>query len=53
MNVTGESLVGETKYLQQAADEGENKVDEVVGTFIKMRRSYYIYFQIGVVISYE
>ena len=29
MNVTGESLVGETKYLQEAADEGETKVDEV------------------------
>ena len=53
MNVTGESLVGETKYLQEAADEGETKVDEVVGTFIKMRQSYYIDFQIGVVISYE
>ena len=53
MNVTGEALVGETKYLQEAADEGETKVDEVVGTFIKMRQSYYIEFQIGVVISYE
>ena len=42
--------VGETKYLQEDVDEGETKVDEVVGTFIKMRQSYYIDFQIGVVI---
>ena len=40
MNMTGESLVGETKCLQEDADEGETKVDEVVGTFIKTRQSY-------------
>ena len=53
MNVTGESLVGETKYVQEDSDEGETKVDEVVGKFIRRRQSYYIDFQIGVVISYE
>ena len=31
MNVTVEALVGETKYVHKAADEGETKVDEVVG----------------------
>ena len=29
--VTREAPVGETKYVQEAADEGETKVDEVVG----------------------
>ena len=37
MNVTVEELVGETKYVQEAADEGETKVDEVVETFIRRR----------------
>ena len=53
MNVTGEALLGETKYMQEAAYEGETKVDEVVGNFIKRIQYYYIDFQIGVVISYE
>ena len=53
MNVTVEALVGETKYVHEAADEGETKVDEVVGKFIRRRQSYYTDFQIGVVISYE
>ena len=53
MNVTVEALVGETKYVHEAADEGETKVDEVVGKFITRRQSYYTDFQIGVVISYE
>ena len=53
MNLTGESLVVETKYVQEASDEVETKVDEVVGKFINMRQYYYIDFQIGVFISYE
>ena len=53
MNVTVEELVGETKYVQEAADEGETKFDEVVGKFIKRSQYYYIEFHIGVVISYE
>ena len=27
MNVNGEVLLGETKYVQEASDEGETKVD--------------------------
>ena len=53
MNVTREALVGETKSVQESADEGETKVDEVVGKCIKRRKSYKISFQIGVFISYE
>ena len=53
MNVTGDALVGETKYVQESAYEGETKADEVVENFIRRRQSYYIDFQIGVVISYE
>ena len=53
MDVTVEALLGETKYVQEAADEGETKFDEVVGKFIKRIQYYYIDFQIGVVISYE
>ena len=48
-----EALVGETKYVHKSADEGETKVDEVIGKFIRRRQSYYTDFQIGVVISYE
>ena len=44
---------GDTKYLQEAEYEGETKVDEVVGKFIKRRKSRNIAFQIGVVISHK
>ena len=33
--------------MQEAAYEVKNKVDEVVGKFIKKIKSYNIYFQIG------
>ena len=39
--------------MQESADEGETKVDEVVGKVNNRRQSYYIGFQLGVVISYE
>ena len=39
--------------MQEAVDEGETEVDEVVGKFINRRNSYNIYFQLGVLISYE
>ena len=39
--------------MQEAADEGETKVDEVVGNFIRRSQYYYIDFQIGVFILYE
>ena len=39
--------------MQEAADEGETAVDEVVGKFIKMSKSYVIDFQIEVFLSYE
>ena len=41
MNVTVEASVEETKYVKEDAYEGETKVDEVVGTFIRIRQSYY------------
>ena len=39
--------------MKEASYEGENEVDEVVGKVIKMRKSYNIAFQIGVIISHE
>ena len=39
--------------MQEAAYEGEAKVDEVVGRVIKRRKSYNIAFHIGVIISHE
>ena len=39
--------------MHEAKYEVETKVYEVAGKFIKRRLSYYIEFQIGVVISYE
>ena len=39
--------------MQEAADEGETEVDEVVGKFIKRRKFYNIFFQLRVLISYE
>ena len=36
--------------MQEAADEGETGVDEVVGKCIKKRKSYNISVQIGVLI---
>ena len=47
MPATTEALVGETKAVQEAADEGEIKVDEVVGNFINRKKSYNIYFRLG------
>ena len=53
MTVNGEELLGETIYVQEAAYDGETNINEVVGKFINGRKSYYIDFQIGVVVSYE
>ena len=39
--------------MQKSKYEGETKVDEVVGKFIKRRKSYNIYFKIVVIISHE
>ena len=47
-------LSGEdTKYVQEAKYEGETEVDEVVGKFIKRRKSYNVYFLVGFIISHE
>ena len=51
MPVNRKESVGETEAVQESADEGETEVDEVLGTVINRRKSYDIYFQIGVVIS--
>ena len=51
--MTRESPGGDTKYVQEGADEGENEVDEVVRKFIKRRKFYNIAFQIGVIILHE
>ena len=53
MPVTREASGGETKYVQEGAYEVETGVDGVVGKFIKGRKLYNIYFQLGVFISYE
>ena len=50
--MTRERLVGDTKYVQEAAHEGETEGNEVVGKFIVRRKSYSIFFWIGVVISH-
>ena len=39
-----ESSGGDTKAVKEAAYEGENEVDEVVGKVIKRRKSYNIAF---------
>ena len=51
--MTRESSVGDTKYLKEAAYEGETEVDEVVFKVIKRRKSYNISFRVGVIISHE
>ena len=51
--MTRESPGGDTKYVQEGADEGETEVDEVVGKVIKRRKSYDIDFQIGFIISHK
>ena len=43
--MTREESGGEKKTVQEAVDEGETKVDEVVGKFIKRRKSYNIPFR--------
>ena len=45
--MTGEESVVYTEAVQEAADEGETNVDEVVGKFIKRSESYNISFQLG------
>ena len=42
-----------TKYVKEAAYEGETEDDEVVGKVIKRRKSYNTAFLIGVIISHE
>ena len=51
--MTREEPRGETKSVQEAADEGETKVYEVVGKVISGRKYYIISFWIEVFISYE
>ena len=51
--VTVKTSGGDIKAVQKAAYEGETKDDEVVGKFIKRRKSDNIAFWVGVVISYE
>ena len=46
MPVTVEASGGETKFVQEVAGEGETKVDEVIGTFIRRRQSCDIFFRI-------
>ena len=48
-----ESSVGDTKDVQEYADEGETEVDEVVVKVIKRINSYNISFPIGGFISHE
>ena len=50
MSVTREASGRDTESVQEAADEGETGVDEVVGKYIKKRKSYNISVQIGVLI---
>ena len=45
--VTREASVVDTEYVQEAPDEGETKVDEVVGKVVNRRKSYNTYFRIG------
>ena len=51
--MTREVLGRDTKHVQEAVDEGETEVDELVGKFINRMKSYNIYFQLGFFISYE
>ena len=51
--MTREASRGETKYVKEASYEGETEFDEVVGKFIKRRKSYNIYFQLRVFLSYK
>ena len=39
--------------MQESEYEGETEVDEVLGKFIRRRKSYNIAFMIGVIISHE
>ena len=39
--------------MQETEYEGETEVDEVVGKFIKRRKSYNISFLVGVIISHK
>ena len=48
--VTGEASWRANKYVQEAVDGGETKVDEVVGKVIKTSQSYIIAIKLGVVI---
>ena len=50
MPVTREAPEGDTESSQGAVDKGKTKVDKVVGKFIKKRKSYNIYFWLGVFI---
>ena len=51
-NVTGESEGGETKYVNESADEGETEVDEAVDKVVNTSKSYDIVFKMGGFISY-
>ena len=49
--MTREASGGDTKATQEAADEGETKVDEVVDKVIKRMKYYNISFQLGFYMS--
>ena len=51
--MTRKSSRGYTKAVEEATYEGETRVDEGVGKFIKRRKSYNISFQIGIIISHK
>ena len=51
--VTRKASGEETKDVQEASDEGETEVDEVLVKFINRRKFQKISFQLGVFKSYE
>ena len=51
--MTRDSSGVDTKYVKEAAYEGETKVDEVVGRVIKRSKSYNIASQIELIISHK
>ena len=53
MTVTREESREDTKSGKEAEDERKADVDEVLGEFIRRRKSYNMSFQVEVFISYE
>ena len=46
MPVTIKESLGYTEATQEASDEGETKIDKLVGEFIKRRKPYKISLQL-------